>query len=277
MNLDHLYKRIEKMRPWRRGANCEIFRVRHEGRLLCCKRTLREDPAHRLRKELRALKLLERHGLFPGPAEGNERILVYSHIAGRILKFPVRHIPLVARYMRAYHSITKSRTVSLRTYLESQYAMIECGLRRAGGVIGGGLLASSLWNLYAQARETEQVLGDTQAIRLTPCLIHFDPHPRNIILCRERGGILFVDWAFASFGDPALDVAQFFEKAKVSALQTRSFHRVYDSDRAFRTKAAFYAPFVKLNGLCWKAAADRITEAALSRSIRQLYRMMDAV
>lgn len=99
-------------------------------------------------------------------------------------------------------------------------------------------------------------------------IAHHDLHPNNVII-QADGSFKLLDWEYAAWSEPALEMAFLFANNELSETQQRHVLQCYlqgnwllQKERAFSQAIARYLPWVKLlNRLWWQVRQTLATEA----------------
>ncbi|MFA5126547.1 MAG: aminoglycoside phosphotransferase family protein [Patescibacteria group bacterium] len=88
-------------------------------------------------------------------------------------------------------------------------------------------------------------------------LIHFDLNRNNILRSKNSGKIIFIDWAQASAGDSAMDIAKLFLKLNFNDEQREEFLVEYEKrlpkkDKYFKDRLSVYETLVLVNSILWR-------------------------
>ncbi|MBI3707092.1 MAG: phosphotransferase [Proteobacteria bacterium] len=190
------------------GRTNENFRVSAGGRSYFA-RIGNDLPHHHVRRtnEARCHRLAAAAGVAPSVIHTGDGILVTAFIEGRTLMHtePVddRTLGLIARALNKIHRYPAPPD------LNPFDPVIICRKN----------LADLPANFLPQQRRRllEAILKATPALHAR-CMIHADLIPENFIVADER--IYIVDWEYAGYGDPAVDLAQIIVLFRLDHRQT---------------------------------------------------------
>ncbi len=182
--------------PWPGGRTNLNFRVEAEGRVYFARVGI-DLPHHFVRRsnEARCARLAAASGAAPPVVYDADGILVTAFVAGRTLSHtePVDDaaLDLVADALRRVHAHPAPAD------LDRFDPVAICRGNLAG--LPRRVMTPERWRLL------ESVLDAAPPLQAR-CLIHADLIPENFIIAGARAYI--VDWEYAGFGDPAVDLAQ---------------------------------------------------------------------
>ncbi|MCK6451837.1 MAG: phosphotransferase family protein [Alphaproteobacteria bacterium] len=182
--------------PWPGGRTNQNFRVESGGRTYFARVGI-DLPHHFVRRsnEARCARLAAASGAAPPVVYDADGILVTEFVAGRTLSHtePVDDatLDLVADALRLVHAHPAPAD------LNRFDPVAICRGNLAG--LPRRVMTPARWRLL------ESVLDAAPLLRAR-CLIHADLIPENFIVADGRACI--VDWEYAGYGDPAVDLAQ---------------------------------------------------------------------
>lgn len=182
--------------PWPGGRTNQNFRVQANGRTFFARVGI-DLPHHFVRRtnEVRCARLAAEAGVAPTVTYDGEGILVTAFVDGRTLQHTELvddpTLDLVADALRRVHAHAAPADLN-------RFDPVEiCRGNLAG--LPRSVMTPARWSLL------ESVLDHAPRLEAR-CLIHADLIPENFIIADGRAYI--VDWEYAGFGDPAVDLAQ---------------------------------------------------------------------
>ncbi|MCC6470158.1 MAG: phosphotransferase family protein [Alphaproteobacteria bacterium] len=190
------WRGVPRIEPWPGGRTNQNFRVTAGGETYFARVGI-DLPHHFVRREneARCARLAADAGVAPTVIHQGDGMLVTAFIEGRTLRHedPIADadLDLVAEALRRVHAYP---------------APMDLNRFDPVAICRGNLAGLPATAFAAERRRLAEALL-AAAPALTPrCLIHADLIPENFIMAGPRAYV--VDWEYAGYGDPAVDLAQ---------------------------------------------------------------------